>query len=98
MPANHFLRLLLLCSLKKCLHYPIIISPTIIIPDNRLNTLADTACGHNDESHNTGNNGINADRNVPAVLSQLAVVNKADKAHSHLRNQEGEAAGSDLQG
>ena len=34
------------CSLKKCLNYPAIIFWTVIISDNRLNTLIDTACRH----------------------------------------------------
>ena len=37
------------------------------------------------------------DCNITAIFSQLAVINKADKTHSHLRYPKSKAAGNNLQ-
>lgn len=37
-----------------------------------------------------------ADCNITAIFSQLAVINKADKTHSHLRCPESKTAGNNL--
>lgn len=78
------------------IHDPPVSAGAKVVPDNRLDSLADAAGRHDNKSHDTGNDGINADSHIAAIAPKLAVVYQTDKAHGHLGDPESKTAGNDL--
>lgn len=79
-------------------HDPFVISGAEVVPEDGLDPLADAAGGHDDEGHDAGYHCIDADGDVTAVFSKLAVVYQTDESHGHLGHPEGKSAGDDFFG